>query len=150
MDRNAENADEVFVALGTGGAEPTRVSGAFVTDEQAFNVQWAPDGTHLAYFADPDVTGQFEMFVAVPDVPDNAFKVSGVLDANEEVFQFAWSPDGTRLLLVASLETAGVAEAFVASITGGVEPVKISGTLTAGGGVSSSTTGFGFSPLGNP
>ena len=110
------------------------------------SVQWSPRGDRVAYFANPNVAGQEEAFVALADVVDGALPASGALDAGEDVFQLAWSPDGASLVLVGDLETNGVSEVFVTPAVGGGTPTKVSGTMTPGGGASSFT--FGFAPLG--
>jgi Tol biopolymer transport system component len=61
---------------------------------------WAPDSSRLAYVADRDVAGVFELFSTTPD-GGSILKLSGPMGANGDVDEIAWAPDNSRIAYLA-------------------------------------------------
>jgi Tol biopolymer transport system component len=82
-------------------------------DDSSDVVQWAPDGSRLAYIADLDENQVFELFTTTPDGNTNVVRISdsgihfstsniGVPWKNKRE-SFAWSPDSSKIAYRLSL-----------------------------------------------
>jgi len=105
----------------------------FDGDEDDFG--WAPNSSKLAYIADQDTAGVFELFASVPNgsVIDD---VSGTPVVGGDVQEFKWSKDSAALGYLADQDTDTVIELY-ASLPNGDDNTKLSGTLASGGNVAS-------------
>ena len=62
---------------------------------------WAPDSSRLAYVADRDIAGVFELFSTTPD-GGSILKLSGPIWSNNgDVDEFAWAPDNSQIAYLA-------------------------------------------------
>ena len=102
---------------------------------------WAPDSSRLAYVADRDIAGVFELFSTNPD-GSSILKLSGPMGANGDVDEFAWAPDNSLIAYLADqLNDLGI-ELYT------TEP-DVSGTAkknSTGIDVGSNVTVFGWAP----
>ena len=64
---------------------------------------WSPDSSRIAYIADGDTLGVFELYTNVP-FGTSKFKVSGTLIQGGDVTSFAWAPDSSLIAYQASQE----------------------------------------------
>jgi Tol biopolymer transport system component len=74
---------------------------------------WAPDSSRIAYIADQETAGVFELFTATPDGSDNV-RVSGNLVNGGDVDAFAWSPQSDRIAYRADQNTDDALELYTA------------------------------------
>jgi hypothetical protein len=112
------------------------MAGAGVADAGE-NFDWAPDSSRIAYVADQDRAGIFELFTATPDGLNNdvvsdipAFPV-----VNRDVLDFQWQPDSTDIGYVADQDTNDKFELYVSPKGSNIGNQKVSGTPMAGTGV---------------
>jgi Tol biopolymer transport system component len=96
---------------------------------------WSPDGEWIAYRADQNTSGVFELFTSAPDGSTND-RVSGTPMAGQGVSQFgwAWAPDSSAIGYIADQNTPGVDELFASQPDGG-QNTRLSGNLANGGDV---------------
>ncbi|MGB8424911.1 MAG: hypothetical protein WCD88_03945 [Desulfobacterales bacterium] len=90
--------------------DPRLVSGNIIGDVAEFD--WSPDSSRIAYTADGDTLGVFELYTNVPFGTSN-FKVSGALISGGEVTSFAWAPDSSLIAYQASQDEANIEELYV-------------------------------------
>ena len=83
------------------------------------------DGTRVAFSADIDVAGRFDLYVASVEGGEPAHVIAVGADADVEKVRF--SPDGTRIAFAADLDTEGQVDAYVVAADA-VEgtPVRVS------------------------
>jgi len=117
---------ELFVVSVTGGT-PVKVSGDPVSGTAGTGIkkvvaggtfgtrwfEWAPDGSRIAYIADQDTAGVYELFSVEPDGSGNA-RLSDDLDPGGSVKNFAWAPDSSLVAYLADQDTALMDELFSA------------------------------------
>jgi hypothetical protein len=130
---------ELFVSpagssIGNLRVSGTPMSGAGVADMgEAF--RWAPNSFRIAYIADQDTVGEFELFTSAPDGSENDL-VSGALVAEGDVQDFLWQPNSFRIAYIADQDTDQKIELYISPNDSNVGNVKVSGTPMAGNGVS--------------
>jgi Tol biopolymer transport system component len=73
---------------------------------------WSPDSSRIAYIADGDTLGVFELYTNVP-FGTSKFKVSGTLTQGGDVTSFAWAPDSSLVAYQASQDEANKEELYV-------------------------------------
>jgi Tol biopolymer transport system component len=73
---------------------------------------WSPDSSRIAYIADGDTLGVFELYTNVP-FGTSKFKVSGTLTTGGDVTAFAWAPDSSLIAYQASQDEANIEELYV-------------------------------------
>lgn len=103
---------------------------------------WAPDSSRIAYIADQETGGVFELFTSTPDGSDN-FQVSGVLASGGGVQDFQWEPDSTLIAYVANQDSIGKFELYVSPSDGNSPNPTVSGIPMAGIGVKEFPVGSG-------
>jgi Tol biopolymer transport system component len=97
---------------------------------------WSPDSTRVAFLADADTEGVFELFSNSASNPAEQVVLHVNLQENRTVSAFEWSPDGKRLFYLADQDTDDVSELFSVLVEDDNNPAtKISGDLGAGGTV---------------
>jgi len=112
--------------------------------------QWAPDSSRIAYIADQDTIGKFELFTNDPLGTDNQ-KVSGPIVDGGDVIFFEWEPvekntnDIPLILYLASQEEVNRFELFTTTPVGGGGDKKVSDEPMAGT-VRESGDAFAWSP----
>ncbi|HHP7235250.1 MAG TPA: hypothetical protein ACFCUC_11520, partial [Desulfobacterales bacterium] len=72
---------------------------------------WAPNASRIAYIADQEVFGVFELFTNTPRGNSN-IKVSGALVAGGEVKDFAWAPNSALIAYQANQNNVNIDELF--------------------------------------
>jgi hypothetical protein len=95
---------------------------------------YSPDGTRVAYSANPRVDQLFELFVvdlsgAMPSLP---ISVSSTAATGRGVERLAWTPNGDHLIYVSDIATFGVFELFLADPTGATPAVRLNPPLGNG------------------
>ena len=124
-DKVVNGVDELFVAFND-GSEIIKLSEQLVSRGNVVDFQISPDGIFVAYIADQDTAGLFELYVvAVDKAPDEtAIKVSGIMAGNGILqrptgeYVFGWAPDSSRLAYVADQNELRVFELFTATPDG--------------------------------
>lgn len=92
---------------------------------------WSPNGKYLAYTADQDINGKYELYV-VPGAGKDPVKVSGELSPFGDVTSFQWSAKGPSLVFLCNKEAAEKHEIFLTNRTG-TKTRKISIPLSSAG-----------------
>ena len=134
---------EIFTSYPDGSGN-VRVSHPLPTDSDyvSGDIQWAPNGSRLAYRAYYyfSASGYFyyaeNLFTTRPD-GTGATQVSAVpLQYNQyrTLYQPAWAPNGSRIAYVAEQNTDNVFEVFSSGPDGGSN-VQVSGSFVAGGSI---------------
>ncbi|MGA9262418.1 MAG: hypothetical protein WBV95_10630, partial [Desulfobacterales bacterium] len=90
--------------------DPRLVSGNIIGD--VFDFAWSPDSSRIAYIADGDTLGVFELYTNVP-FGTSEFKVSGTLTQGGDVTSFAWAPNSSLIAYQASQDEANKEELYV-------------------------------------
>ena len=90
--------------------DPRLVSRNIIGDVVDF--AWSPDSSRIAYIADGDTLGVFELYTNVP-FGTSDFKVSGTLTQGGDVTSFAWAPDSSLIAYQASQDEANKEELYV-------------------------------------
>jgi hypothetical protein len=120
--------DELYVSIDDGTAITVeKLSRTLVSGGQVVDFAVSPDGRRVAYKADQQVFGKFELYV-VPVEGGTAVNVSRQSTNILEVRDFAWSFDSTTIAFRAFNpvpNTVGNIELFTVSSTGGT-PVRVS------------------------
>lgn len=110
--------------------DPRLVSGNIIGD--VIDFAWSPDSSRLAYIADGDTLGVFELYTNVP-FGTSEFKVSGDLTTGGEVTAFAWAPNSSLIAYQANQDSSNIFELFTSRPFNPINNVKISGSPTSGG-----------------
>lgn len=99
-------------------------------------VQWAPDGSRLAFIGDYESNQVFDLYTTTPAGNSNVLKVSGSMadvtgddglkwsGAGSRRETFAWAPNSSAIAFRAQKETYNVFELYLANPNSGGEPVK--------------------------
>jgi Tol biopolymer transport system component len=72
---------------------------------------WAPDSSRIAYIADQDVVGVFELYTDNTVGTSNR-RVSAELSAGENVNAFLWAPDGQQIAYQANQDDINIDELY--------------------------------------
>ncbi len=125
-DKNVAGVVELF-ASSSDGADIITLSGTLVAGGDVVDFAISPDGFYVAYVADQNTDGVFELYVVPVDKSssETAVKISGSFMAGDGIvetapgqYAFAWAPDSSRLAYLADQRTAGVVELFSNQPTG--------------------------------
>ena len=73
------------------GVKNDQVSGTLVNGGNVIEFKWDITGSAIAYLADQDTFGIFELYASLPNGGDNT-KLSGDLVAGGSVVRFDWVP----------------------------------------------------------
>jgi Tol biopolymer transport system component len=85
----------------------------------------SPDGTRVAFSADIDMAGRFDLYVAPVEGGEAVHVVAVGAEADVEKVRF--SPDGTRIAFAADLDTDGQLDAYVVAADAALgTPVRVS------------------------
>jgi len=144
-NQNSANTFELFTAT-PDGQENDLVS-ALPDPNPGRNVkdfEWEPDSTLIAYVADQDSNGKFELYVSPSDSNIGNRKVSGIFVNGSGVreippvpsgeYLFGWAPDSSRLAYIANQVTEDIFELFT-STPDGATKLKRSGDMGNNGKV---------------
>ena len=100
-------------------------------------VQWAPDGSRIAYIGDFETNQVFDLYTTTPDGNTNVVKVSGTMvnaigddglqffNAGSRRDTFAWAPDSQSIAFRAQKDTSGIFELYLADNDSAAEPIKL-------------------------
>ena len=97
-------------------------------DSDVEDFEWEPDSTLIAYVADQDTLGQFELYVSPSDRNNPNSKVSGTPMVGSGIkgesagcgnYSFGWAPDSSRLAYIADQLALGKFELFTSLPDGG-------------------------------
>ena len=137
-DQDAAGIFELYSVLpnGLSNAVVSDIPPLPVVNRNVQDFQWQPNSTHIAYVADQETDGKFELFVSPKDSNTGNLRVSGSPMTGTGITDFAWAADSSRIAYLADQITAAVFELF-ASAPDGSTNGKVSGTLVAGGEVQS-------------
>ncbi len=107
------------------------------------DVQWAPDGSRLAYIGRPSNSNPWQLFTVEPSGL-NGQQVSGVYPSGGDVLSFKWSSGGSLIAFLSDKNTLGVNELFTVTANGAAS-FTVSGAMVANGDVLK----YQWSPNGN-
>ena len=124
-DKDVNVIDELFVAF-SDGSEIIKLSDPLVARGNVAAFRISPDGIFVAYVADQDTAGVFELYVVPVDKTPNetAVKVSGTMAGNGILqlpsgeYVFGWAPDSSRIAYVAEQNSLRVFELFTSTPDG--------------------------------
>ena len=124
-DKDVNGVDELYVSFND-GSEITKLSDQLVARGNVVAFQVSPDGIFVAYVADQDTAGLFELYVVPVDKTPNetAVKVSGTMAGNGILQQpsgeyvFKWAPNSSRVAYVADQNALRVFELFTSTPDG--------------------------------
>jgi Tol biopolymer transport system component len=126
---------ELYVAPVDGSSPSLRVSGDFVADGQlaagASAFAWSPDNARIAYLAQQDDLGAFELYASSPDGTGN---VELSAPGPRTVVSFAWAPDGSRMAYYSDEDLPGRFELSTV-LPDGTGRVRVSADPVPGGNV---------------
>jgi hypothetical protein len=98
-DQFIDEQFELFTALTFGNQLPILVSQLTFDGSDVIDFAWSPDlsiSNRIAYVADQDLVGVFELYSVSPNGSSNT-NISGGLDAGEEVIEFKWAPNAALI-----------------------------------------------------
>jgi Tol biopolymer transport system component len=81
----------VYAADGSGA--PLTLVTASATDRVIDDLQWSPDGSHIAFLYDDETAGSFGLYAVPSDGATTELLVSQQPGADADVTSFKWSPD---------------------------------------------------------
>ena len=96
-DQFVDEQFELFTGTPIGNRLPILISRLTLDGSDVIDFSWSPDlrvSNRIAYVADQDIVGVFELYSASPN-GSSSVNISGGFTAGEEVIDFAWAPDGT-------------------------------------------------------
>jgi hypothetical protein len=124
--------------------EPRLISGDIIGD--VIDFAWSPDSFLIAYIADGDTLGVFELYTNLPS-GTTPRKVCDDLIDDEDVWAFAWSPDSSLIAYQANQEESNKDELYTTVPDEEQDWVKISGSSPSGGLLREKDfTSFGWAP----
>jgi hypothetical protein len=144
-DQNTVGVFELFVVPvdKTPGETAVKVSGAMTGNgvlqlpSGAYVFGWSPAGTRVAYIADQNTAGAFELFTSTPDGKNNDVVSNLSLpltDPGADVWDFAWEPNSTLIAYVADQDTDQEFELYVSPSDSNVGNLQVSDNLAPGAG----------------
>jgi Tol biopolymer transport system component len=124
-DKDVNAIDELFAAF-SDGSEIIKLSDPLVAKGDVVAFRISPDGIFVAYVADQDTAGLFELYVVPVDKTpsETAVKVSGAMAGNGILqlpsgeYVFRWAPDSSRIAYVADQNMLRVFELFTSTPDG--------------------------------
>ena len=124
---------ELFSARRDASGLPRTVSNLVDQQSEVESYAWSPDSALIAYRADQDVVGEFELYTAPPSGAVNN-NISDITATGGEVRQYLWEPGGEGIGYIADQDAAGRFELYL-SLPDGSDNVVVSGALAPGGSV---------------
>jgi hypothetical protein len=140
-DANDGTADffELFSST-PDGSQQNLVSDLSDTNSDVQDFQWEPESSLIAYVADQDTLGKFELYVSPTDGNSPNYKVSGSSMAGDGIkedpvgsgrYAFAWAFDSSRIAYIADQDLSDRFELYT-SRPDGAGNLTISGPLGIG------------------
>ena len=112
--------------------------GILVLSSGEYVFGWAPNSSRVAYIADQNRNGVFELFTSTPDGNENDL-VSDLPDPlinpGPDVKDFEWEPNSTLIAYVADQDTNDKFELYVSPSDSNIGNRKVSGIPMIGSGV---------------
>lgn len=138
----------VYVADGPGGRElrsaslsdkepPVRLDGPGMRDTTLRSFALSPDGHWVAYLADQEQLGRFELFLAPVTGATPARKLSGALVPGGEVRSFEFAPTSQRVVYGATQDRLGSEDLHSAAVLALEPPVRLNPDLASASHVDS-------------
>lgn len=147
-DQDTDGVFELYAVVvdKTTGDTAVKVSGATMAGSGILRLSsgeyifdWAADSSRVAYIADQDTSGVFELFTSTPDGIENDL-VSDLpdpsADPGRDVKDFEWEPDSTLIAYVADQDTDDKFELYVSRSDSNTDNRKVSGIPMVGSGIS--------------
>ncbi len=111
-------------------------SPSITTERTSDVVQWAPDGSRLAYIADWGANQIFELYTTAPDGNGNVVKISNAgasvgIPWKDKRASFAWAPDASKIAYRADHNGLSVNKLYVADPATTGAAVTVSNTGAA-------------------
>ncbi|MGD9242423.1 MAG: hypothetical protein PVI34_03815, partial [Desulfobacterales bacterium] len=94
-----------------GSRPPLLISRLTNDSSEVRDFAWAPDSSRIAYIADQDVVGVFELYTDNTVGTSNR-RVSAELSAGENVNAFLWAPDGQQIAYQANQDDINIDELY--------------------------------------
>lgn len=117
---------------------PMAGSGVFQSPSGDYLYGWDPGSSRIAYIADQNMAGVFELFTATPDGNENDL-VSDLPDPStnpgRDVKDFGWAPNGTLIAYVADQDSNDKLELYVSPPDSNLGNRRVSGIPMVGSGV---------------
>jgi Tol biopolymer transport system component len=136
-DLNVDEQFELYTSLPTVALNSTKVNGTLsggVVITGSFDDSppaWAPDSSGIAYLAQQDSIGVYEVYVGNPN-GSGTFKVSGTLTSSNSVAlgegEEVWAPDSSRLMYEADQIDQGTLDLFSTRPTNNTSIARITDT----------------------
>ncbi len=145
-DQDTDDVFELYTVVvdRTTGDTAVKVSGAMagsgilVLSSGEYVFGWAPNSSRVAYIADQNTNGVFELFTSTPndnkndlvsDLPDP------LINPGRNVRDFEWEPTSSLIAYVADQDTNDKFELYVSPSDSNIGNRKVSGIPVAGSGV---------------
>jgi hypothetical protein len=144
-DQDTDGVFELYAVVvdKTDGDTAVKVSGAVAGSgilqrpSGSYVFGWSPAGTRVAYIADQNTAGAFELFTSTPDGKNNDVVSNLSLpltDPGADVWDFAWEPNSTLIAYVADQDTDQEFELYVSPSDSNVGNLQVSDNLAPGAG----------------
>jgi Tol biopolymer transport system component len=134
-DQASNNVIELYTSTpdGTDNDEISAIDPIVVPGSNVFDFAWAPDSSLIAYRADQDIDGVFELYTTQPDgstIPVKVSSLDPIAVPDGDVGTFAWAQDSSLIAYLADQEDDNIIELFNAELTSIVPlvfstPIKI-------------------------
>jgi Tol biopolymer transport system component len=98
--------------LANGSRQPDLISRLTNDSSEVRDFAWAPDSSRIAYIADQDVVGVFELYTDNTVGTSNR-RVSAELSAGENLSAFLWAPDSSLIAYQANQDNVNIEELYV-------------------------------------
>ncbi len=122
---------ELFVSAADGSSTGEVFSATMIESDNrrsggVVSYRWSPDGSYLAYLADQDTVGTYELYINTSDAGSIGQKISGTLIEFGDVWDFSWSPDSSKLAYRATENSLGTIALHVSHIDQSVVARQVS------------------------
>lgn len=140
-DQDTNDVIELYVSAADSNISNVRVSGVMAggglkellpTPSGRYAFGWAPDNSLIAYIADQDTAGEFELYTSTPDGTGNPTISNLPANNDRDVAAFAWAPSSLKIAYTANQAFITVIDLFTAAPDGSGLPLQISNGLIAG------------------
>lgn len=129
-DKETDGVNELF-QYDTQTASLIKLNGPLVAGGRVLNFRISPDGESVAYVANQDNAGNFELYVAAADGSGVVKVGAPMANPAGNTADFRWSPDGQQLVYTADADIDGVTEIYLVD-RDGANHQKINGSVAGG------------------
>lgn len=145
-DQDTDGVFELYAVVvdKTVGDTAVKVSGAMagsgilLLPSGKYMFGWSPDSSRVAYIADQDTNGVFELFTSTPDGSENDLVSNlpdSLLNPGRNVVDFEWEPNSTLIAYVADQDSNDEFELYVSPSDSNIGNRKVSGIPMNGSGI---------------